>query len=191
MSFDLKKARTVNAGGEVRETEKRMPREEFEESDTSEDRYLESISWRAPEYEIYEKSATWYSVAALIFLAIAAYAMWTNSPIMAITFILIGVVGYIYLQKDPRMLDFSISHMGVQAGDEMYEFENMESFWIFYDPPHTKTLSLHTKASFMPFVHIPLADEDPAVVREVMMRFLSEEKQEAGFVDALERFLHI
>lgn len=190
MSFDVKKTKTFGPS-ERAELEREYSEDVFEEKETVRQDAPDSISWRTLEYEVFEKSATWYLVAALIILGIVIYALVVNSPIMAITFILIGVVGYLHLQKEPRMLDFSISNRGVQVGNEMYEFDNIESFWIFYDPPHMKTLSLHTKASFMPFVHIPLADEDPVIVREVLMRFVSEEKQEAGFVDALERFLHI
>lgn len=189
MPFDLKKSKTINLS-QTRE-EQDFEEDEIEAEESPINREPGQISWRAPEFEVYEKSALWYLSAALIILVIAIYAMWTNSPIMAITFILIGVVGYLYLQKDPRTLDFTISYKGVSAGRELYDFDNIESFWIFYDPPHTKTISLHTKASFMPFVHIPLADEDPLEVREALLQFIPEEKQETGFVDALERFLHI
>ncbi len=190
MSFDLRKAKTINLKNEdyLEDNDTENSPEDFHvEKQTQAD----SVSWRAPEYEIYEKSTVWYLAAALILLAISTYAMLTNSPIMAITFILIGVVGYIYLQKEPRTLDFEINHRGVYAGSEFYDFDDIDSFWIFYDPPHTKTLSLRVDSSFMPFVHIPLGDEDPIVVREILMQYAPEEKQEAGLIDSLERFLHI
>jgi len=189
MSFDLKKARTIT------HQEKEEIADAFEYEAPEQEPAKRSsdgrISWTAPEYEVYEKSTVWYLGAALIIFAIATYAMVTESPIMAITFILIGVVGYLYLQKDPRTLDFNIDHRGIRAGRELYEYDNMDSFWIFYDPPHTKTLSLRTKASMIPFVHIPIADEDPLVIREILLEYLPEIKQEPNFVDALERFLHI
>jgi len=190
MSFDLKKTKNHNQSKTV-SANKDFFSDKTNDQEVVKKEVVDSVSWRAPEYEVYEKSATWYLVAIVLLGIIIAYALWKDSPIMAITFILIGVVGYLQLQKEPRILDFSINHNGIRAGNEIYEFDNIESFWIFYDPPHTKTLSLHTNASFIPFVHIPLADEDPVVVREVLMKFVPEEKQEAGFVDALERFLHI
>lgn len=189
MSFDLKKTKTFSPV-EMVKMETEFSRDVSEEQEIVRKSSSDSVSWQAPEFEVYEKSRLWYSATTLVLLAIVAYALWNNSPIMAITFILVGVVGYLHLQKDPEVLDFVINHSGVQAGRELYEFDNIESFWIFYDPPHTKTLSLHTKASFMPFVHIPLENEDPVIVREFLMKFIEEEKQEAGFVDALERFLH-
>jgi hypothetical protein len=147
--------------------------------------------WKAPEFEVYEKSARWYLVFAIFILAMVVYAMSTNGPIMAITFILIGIVGYIYLQKDPRVITFCITSKGLVADKEMYLYENINSFWIFYDPPHTKTISLHTKASMLPFIHIPLRDEDPVKLRALLIRDIPEIKQDPGMIDAIERVLHI
>lgn len=149
------------------------------------------LHWQGPEYEHYPKEKTWYSVAGLILSAIVIYALVTNSPIMAITFVLIGVVGYIQLEKFPRVLDFKVTHDGVMAGKELYEFDNIKSFWIFYEPPHTKILSLHTDAMLTPFIHIPVHQIDPVKLREILLDFVPEEKQKPTLVDTIERLLHI
>ncbi|MDX9913721.1 MAG: hypothetical protein RBS77_04025 [Candidatus Moranbacteria bacterium] len=149
------------------------------------------LHWQGPEYEHYPKEKNWYAVAALILSAIIIYALVTNSPIMAITFVLIGVVGYIQLEKFPRVLDFKVTTDGVMAGEELYQFDNIKSFWIFYEPPHTKILSLHTDAMLTPFIHIPVHQIDPVKLREILMEFVPEEKQKPTLVDTLERLLHI
>lgn len=147
--------------------------------------------WRAPEFEAYEKSGRWYLIFAIFIITMIIYALFANGPIMAITFILLGIVGYIHLQKDPRIVSFSITSKGVTADKEMYLYENIHSFWIFYDPDHTRVISLHTKASMLPFVHIPIRDEDPVAIRELLMQNIPEIKQDPGLIDAIERFLHI
>lgn len=147
--------------------------------------------WRAPEFEVYEKSGRWYLIASLFLIFMIAYGLYDNDPIMSITFILIGIVGYIYAQKDPRVITFAITTEGVIADKELYLYENIHSFWIFYDPPHTKTISLHTKASVLPFVHIPLKNEDPVNMRELLIKEIPEIKQDPSLIDAIERVLHI
>ncbi|MDD3498021.1 MAG: hypothetical protein PHH24_00760 [Candidatus Moranbacteria bacterium] len=149
------------------------------------------IEWQGPEYEHYPKEKVWYLVASLILAAIVFYALINNSPIMAILFILIGIVGYIQLEKHPRVLDFKITHEGVMAGNELYDFDSVESFWIFYEPPHTKILSLHTDALLVPYVHIPVHQIDPVKLREVLMDFIPEKKQKPTMIDTIERLLHI
>jgi hypothetical protein len=147
--------------------------------------------WNAPEFEVYEKTTRWYIIFALFIMLMVIYALYTNAPIVAITFILIGIVGYIHLQKDPRVVTFSITSKGVIADRELYLYENIHSFWIFYDENHTKTISLHTKASMLPFVHIPIADEDPVKLRELLIENIPEIKQDPSLIDAIERVLHI
>lgn len=147
--------------------------------------------WQAPEFEVYEKSDRWYFLAGTFLAIIVIYAMSTNGPIMAITFILIGIVGYIHLQRDPRNITFTITSEGVIANKDMYLFENINSFWIFYDPHHLKTISLHTKASMLPYVHVPLEDEDPVRIREILLDYVPEIKQEPSLVDTIEKVLHI
>ena len=148
-------------------------------------------SWQAPEFETYEKSKNWYIVAALFIIVMVVYAIFTNGPIMAITFILIGIVGYIYSQRNPRTITFSITSKGVLADKQFYLYDNIFSFWIFYEPTHTKVISLHTKASMLPFVHIPIENENPVKLRELLMQNIPEIKQDPSLTNTIGRFLHI
>jgi hypothetical protein len=147
--------------------------------------------WRGPEFEIYERDKKWYLVVTAILIAIIAWAIYSNSPVMAITFILIGMVGYIFIHKEPRILDFLLTQDGVIAGKEIFDYENLESFWIFYEPPHTKVLSLKTRSLLLPHVHLPIHDEDPVKIREILLDHIPEKKQEEGLVEIMERVLRI
>jgi hypothetical protein len=173
------------------------PEDEFEEGLTpEEDKIAQGIGrilfhWKAPEYENYERDRKWYVVMTLALVAIITYAFFTNSPIMAITFILIGIIEYIYISREPEMLDFAITEKGIVVGREIYEFESINSFWIFYNPEIIKSLSLHTKNNIFPFVQIPLHNEDPEEVRSILLQLISEKKQEPRFADTLNRILRL
>ena len=67
----------------------------------------------------------------------------------------------------------------------------MDSFWIFYEPPHTYLLSLTMNDRVIPHVHIPLHQVDPVALRAALVEFVPERRREIGFVDTLERILHI
>jgi len=149
----------------------------------------ELLAWNAPEFEKPEKSRRWYLIIFAILAGIAFYALFKNGPIMAITFIMIGVTGYLMLNKEPREMIFRITNDGIVVGRQIYEFEHMQSFWIFYDPPYEKVLSFHLKGSFIPFLHIPVHNEDPVKIREVLIKFIPEIKQEKSMVDTVERLL--
>ncbi|MFA5961129.1 MAG: hypothetical protein WC848_00385 [Parcubacteria group bacterium] len=147
--------------------------------------------WSAPEFEMYEQNKRRLSYVALVLLAIIVYATFTDNPIMAIVFVLIGIVAYMYSSKEPRILDFRIVPEGILAGNEIYEFENIHSFWIFYDPRYIKVISLHTRSYLTPFVHIPLENEDPVIIRRILLKYIPEIKQDHNLAEMLERFLGI
>lgn len=149
----------------------------------------ELLAWVAPEFEKQDKSRRWYLIVFFFLAIIAFYAIFKNWPIMAITFIMIGVTGYLMINRNPREIIFRITHDGIVTGNQIYEFENMQSFWIFYNPPYEKILSIHLKGSFVPFLHIPIHSEDPVKIREVLMKFIPEIKQEKSLVDTVERIL--
>lgn len=147
--------------------------------------------WQAPEFEIYERSQNWYFVFLFFIIMMIIYALYTDGPIMAITFILLGIVGFIHLQRDPRIINFAITKNGIIADKELYLFENIESFWIFYDPPHSKSISIKTKASMLPYLHIPLENEDPVHIRELLISNISEIKQNPSFINTIEKVFHL
>lgn len=147
--------------------------------------------WRAPEYEVFERDKKWYLVVTLVLLGIVGWAIYSNSPVMAITFILIGIVGYFHINREPSIMDFMITPDGVAAGREIYEFDDLKSFWIFYEPEGLRVISLHNKEGFTPYVHIPIHEENPAHIRQILLEFIPEEKREPGLMEIMERLLKI
>ena len=149
------------------------------------------LSWHAPEFEVLERDRKWYFYITGLLLLIVSYAIFTNSLLMAITFIMIGVVGYIYINKEPRILNFRITDEGIVAGNEMYEFDNLKSFWIFYEPDSVQIISFHTGSYLLPYVHVPIHDQDPTSIREILLEHLAEEKHEPGMLEVLDRILRL
>jgi hypothetical protein len=147
--------------------------------------------WTAPEFEVYEQDKRWFVYLALILVVIVAYAVYANSPIMAITFILIGVVGYSYIDKEPRILDFMITEDGIIAGKEIFEYDRIKSFWIFYEEDGSKVISLHMHSLITPYMHIPIGEENPVAIREALLENVEEIKQEHNIVETLERLFRI
>jgi len=148
------------------------------------------FSWEAPEYEHFEKHPKWYWVMGGILLAIVVYALITNAILMAITFILIGMLGYIYAEREPRIIRMEITPDGIRVDNYFYDYDDVRSFWIFYEVEEAiKVLSLHSKKTFLPHVHIPIGDANPIKIRETLLHYLPEIKQELSILDRLERLI--
>jgi hypothetical protein len=183
MSFDLKSTKTY--------------RDNQEETEEVEDYYEENISnngvflsWRGKEHEDFNVKPKVLLIFTIILLAIIGYAVYSNSPVMAIAFILIGLVGYIHLKKEPEVINFMLTVEGIAAGNEFYDYDNINSFWIFYNPPLDKKLSLHMKGRMVPFIHIPIHNQDPVKIREILTQFVPEVKQQKTLLDTFDFFLH-
>lgn len=149
------------------------------------------LQWETPEHEPLELGPRSSIVVTALLIAIIAYALYTDSPLMAITFILVGVVGYLLLHRDPQTLSFFVTTKGIIAGNEFYEFDAIESFHFYEGPPFENLLSLRTNAKLIPYVHIPTAGIDADALRETLREFVPEERHEPGLVDTLEKLLHI
>ena len=148
------------------------------------------FSWQAPEYEHFEKHPKWYWVMGGILLAIVVYALVTNSILMAITFILIGMLGYIYAEREPLIIEMEINPDGIKVDNYFYDYDDVRSFWIFYEVEEGfKILSLHSKKTFLPHVHIPIGDANPIKIRETLLSYLPEIRQELTILDRLEKLI--
>ena len=149
------------------------------------------LHWQAPEHEPLELGPRSRTIVTLLLIAIIAYALYTNSPLMAITFILIGVVGYLSLYREPRILSFLVTGKGIITGNEFYEFSTLRSFFVYTEPPFSGILSVQTAGKLVPYVHIPIGSVSIDVLRDTLDEFIPEEKHEPGLIDTLEKLLHI
>lgn len=149
------------------------------------------LHWDAPEHDPLELGPKSRMISIILLILIIGWALYTNSPIMAITFILIGMTGYLALGHEPRIIPFYLTTKGIVAGKEYYEFESIESFHLYDEPPFDNLLSIKTNGSLISHVHVPITNLPVIELRTALMKFVPENKHEPGLVDTLEKFLHI
>lgn len=149
------------------------------------------LNWKAHEHEPLELGPKSRIIVIIILVTIIAYALYTNSPLMAIVFILIGVVGYLSFYREPKEVMFLITSKGVIAGNEFYEYDSLESFFIYDKPPFENILSIQTNGRLIPYVHIPITGINVSLLRDTLDEFIPEEEHHPGLVDTLEKILHI
>lgn len=147
--------------------------------------------WESEEHEIFELGPRSRLISVVLLVALIGYALLTDSPLMAITFILIGVVGYLLLHQPPETATFALTSRGVIAGNDFYRYENIESFHIFPEPPFENVLSLKVNGALFSHVHVPLPEEYPLSLYETLVAFIPESEHEPSLVDTLEKLLHI
>lgn len=145
--------------------------------------------WSALEFEKREKDVYWYSTLAIVSAALAIFFLFTKNYLGALVTVLLAALIYVYSQKDPRTIRFAITPLGVKANEDLHPFEELISFWIFYEPGEIKELSIRTRRLASPYLGLPLGNTNPIEIRKILLRFLPEKKQEEPVANILARKL--
>lgn len=147
------------------------------------------LEWSAPEFVQYSKNKSWFIVAGLIAAGLFLWALLIKNLLFAL---LIGLSFFslvTFALKKPREIRLAITSKGIKIDKTLYSFDNLKSFWIFYEPPEVKELSLRSKKTIMPYIKISLAEQNPAEVRKFLIKYLPERKHKESLIDNLARQL--
>jgi len=144
---------------------------------------LQTFEWQALEFDKTEKNKSWFILPGIIAIILGIIALLIDN-ILLLILILLGFFNfYIYAKKAPRTITFKINEKGVEIDGKLHEFENLRSFWVFYNPPEEKELSLRSKKTFFPYIRIPLAEQNPNEIRKYLLRFLPEKRHKESLID--------
>ena len=147
------------------------------------------LKWTAPEFEYYNKNKQWFIITGVIAGILFLIAIFTKNFLFGL---LIGMSYFLvmtYSTKEPKDIQISITPKGIMIENALYEFENLRSFWIFYNPPVIRELSLRSKKTIMPYIKISLGEENPVNIRRALIKYLPEKKHKESTIDNLARNL--
>ncbi len=147
------------------------------------------LEWSAPEFVQYSKNKSWFIIVGLITAGLFLWALLIKNLLFAL---LIGLSFFslvTFALKKPRKIRLAITSKGIKIDKTLYSFDNLKSFWIFYEPPEVKELSLRSKKTIMPYIKISLAEQNPAEVRKFLIKYLPERKHKESLIDNLARQL--
>lgn len=144
---------------------------------------LKEFEWEAQEFQKKEKSKSWFIIPAIITVILGIFSLLTNN-ILFLMFVILGfTILYIYANKEPRIIKFKINEKGVEIDGKLHDFDGLKSFWLFYDPPEQKELSLRSKKTFIPYIRIPIENESPVDLRRFLLKFLPEKRHKESLID--------
>ncbi|MBI5415004.1 hypothetical protein HZA38_05855 [Candidatus Peregrinibacteria bacterium] len=131
------------------------------------------LKWHVPEYEYRDKGPIWKFLAILLVIGLIIYGIISDSyPFSVVVALFAGV--YFLTHKKPKVIEICVTDMGIQVDHRFYEFSNIRNFWILFKPGEVETLNLHLAKNVVKEVSILLGEQDPAELREVLSRFVSE-----------------
>lgn len=148
------------------------------------------LAWSAPEFVKYKKEPHWLLSLALVVIALVGYFLLTRNILGALVTLVASFLVYSYSIREPREVRFEILPFGIAVGEhKFYEFERLKSFWILYAPPDLKEVVIRTKATFSPYLNLPLGNTNPVDARNILLKFLPEKEEYEPLPNRLARKL--
>ncbi|MBI4592315.1 hypothetical protein HY733_02615 [Candidatus Uhrbacteria bacterium] len=147
------------------------------------------LEWEVDEYSAHSRSKLWYSIAAVLGVALIVYAIATANFLFAVIILMIGVITLLSSFVPPDRVPVVITNTGVVVSDMYYDFQAIKDFSIAYDPPDVKNLYFEFHSPWHPLLTVPLEDIDPNEVRELLLPYCLEnlERVEENLTDVLRR----
>ncbi|MFA6427777.1 MAG: hypothetical protein WCW16_05070 [Candidatus Magasanikbacteria bacterium] len=145
--------------------------------------------WSIPEYEQYQRNKAWYIIMFVLGGSMVLYAILSNNFLFALIIILFAIILFLQSHQQPIVIPFKITEMGVVVNNRFYSYIELDSFYLFYNPPDVKTLFIETRNVSRPKLRVPLMDMDPNEIRATLKEFLEEdlEKEEEPISDMIGR----
>ena len=133
------------------------------------------FSWIAPEFLQHPKTVRWWVIAGIVFvLAVIIEAIVSNWTMLVATLVLGAVYAYLHEFHPPKHVKINLSELGIKLGHKQILYEEIESFWIIYDPPQVKRLYIRLKEKLITDLVLELENQDPQAVRAFLERYLVE-----------------
>ncbi|MBI4837209.1 MAG: hypothetical protein HY813_02290 [Candidatus Portnoybacteria bacterium] len=169
---------------------KKTGSENAQENNNSAQNNSPLLEWSAPEFIKYHKGPEWFMIGGLIAFGLLLVALFTKNFIFALIIILAAFSIFIWTQKEPAKINLAVTPRGILINKKNFlRFENLKSFWIFNEPPETKYISIESEKIFVPRIAIPLGEQDPEEIRQILSKFLPEKEYEESLIDTLGKHL--
>ena len=145
--------------------------------------------WSVQEYQHYHRATAWYIIMILGGLLFILYGLFSGNFLFSLIIILFAIIIFLQSHQEPPQIPFQITGLGIIVSDRFYSYNELDGFYIIYQPPAVKTLYIETQGFYRPILHIPLLDQNPVEIRHALQQFLEEdlEKEEEPIADKIGR----
>jgi len=168
--------------------EKEVSKKESDPPKTEEE--IMEIEWVA-DYSFFV-SNTWRKVAILLLIAIwALFIIFKVNFISIVLFGLILAVFFIRIYSFKPELKIGIKNRGVELDGHLIPYEDIDSFWITYELDGIQELSIKQDNWYLPQIKIPIYDENPVQIRDLLIKYIPESEHIDNFIDAVGRRLGV
>lgn len=131
--------------------------------------------WDFSEFIKHDRGRIWYIVFSIIVLGLLIYSYFVRNPLFAVIIVIALIIYIITERKEPDQVSIVLTEDGFLLNDKFINYEDLAAFYIIYYPPQIKNLYLQPKNSFKPVLTIPLEQQNPIIIRKILLQYLKED----------------
>ncbi len=149
-------------------------------------------SWAFPEVVKHERSQGWFIGMGILAGFLVVYGVWTKDFLFALIIVMGAAITLLHHYKEALPVSCTLYELGLEIGHKYWEYRDLKTFWIIYEPPQVKTLYLQWRLP-KPIIGIPLHNQNPLKIREMLNKYLTEDldKEREPLTDGLVRMLKL
>lgn len=138
---------------------------------------VDKISWQHHEHPHVEKTSDWFWSVGIVATGSVILFVFFASYLAALIIILFTLISFTVANRPPELIRFEISRKGVRAGNTLYPYSMIESFWV-EDTEFKDSIFLKSKKPFNPMIVLPFdsSETDPELIRDFLLDYLNEEE---------------
>jgi len=144
------------------------------------------LNWVAPHRIFIERDTRWFIGLAVLVVTIAIGLVLVREATLALFIIAFGFVLFALNYVKPEMIEYQILSTGIKAGSRLYEWKDLNSYWISQKADQTM-LFIKTKLLYPDRLECLLGAEDPHQIDEIMAaKLLYEENSASDFMEFID-----
>ncbi|MCF6276770.1 MAG: hypothetical protein L3J07_02895 [Candidatus Magasanikbacteria bacterium] len=145
--------------------------------------------WTIQEYEQQSRSRLWFILIISSGLGMVVVGVITGNFLFSLIIILFSIILFLQAHQQAPQIEFKISELGIILGTRFYSYSELTEFFIVYNPlEDVKTLFIETESALRPILRIPLLDENPLEIKQILSQYLAEDiEKEEPLSDRLAR----
>ena len=132
-------------------------------------------SWNVKEYEPRNRSLLWYIGLGLIAVFLLVYSIVIHNYLFVMIILLAAFILRLQHKAGVNRVSFQCTSKGIRIGNRTYDYKDLRNFWVIYNPPEVKKLYFTFKSSLSPRLMIPLRNQNPLKIREILLKFMEED----------------
>lgn len=144
-----------------------------------------TFSWQLKNRQQKRRRTHWVILFIIIGLSLLILGLVQKNFIFIVLVLLSLFMFYRFNKISQVNMSFLINQQGVTIDKTLYPYDHLKSFWIFYAPGGRQELSLESKKNIMPYIRIPLGNQNPKQIRDWLLQYLPEKEQEESLVDVI------